>query len=203
MQDIGAAITFLKADRNCKNFVLVGLCSGADNAHKAAVANAEVDGAVFIDGYIYPTRKFLFNRYMPVLLNPKLMLNVLVHRAGVLAFGKLKRDRFDHLKQPESDPDNQFVWRLPPKAKTARELKHLVERNTSLCYIYTGGYARSYNYNHQFRQCFAAIKFGELLTEHYFADIDHTNILTADRNLVIQAILNWLRNQFDIATEND
>ena len=39
-------------------FVAIGLCSGADNAFQTAIVDDRLVGAVFLDGYAYPTNAF-------------------------------------------------------------------------------------------------------------------------------------------------
>ena len=58
--DVQDAMDFMSSARGARRFVMMGLCSGAENSHRVAVADSRVCGAVFLDGYAYPTlRHFL------------------------------------------------------------------------------------------------------------------------------------------------
>ncbi|MGI9265424.1 MAG: alpha/beta hydrolase, partial [Gammaproteobacteria bacterium] len=42
VNEVGEALDFLQRTRDTKSFVLIGLCTGADNAHRSAVADERV-----------------------------------------------------------------------------------------------------------------------------------------------------------------
>jgi hypothetical protein len=53
-----AAMDFLTARYEATGFATVGLCSGALNAHRIALADQRVVGMCLLDGYAYPTRHY-------------------------------------------------------------------------------------------------------------------------------------------------
>lgn len=189
--DVGLVIEYLQESKQVDKVVMIGLCTGADNVHKAAAAYTNVVGAIFLDGYSFPTTRFVYNRLKPVLSDPARLARAVYNRLGKLKSRILKKffgvsgDRVD-------EPDNLFVWELPPKLETKQELLKLVERKVALCYIYTSGSYYTYNYENQFRESFKEIDFASLLTEHYFPQMDHTYILSQDRDELMHCINDWL-----------
>ena len=62
--DIREAMRFVEIKKNKKQFILIGLCSGADNAHLLTSQDSRVVGAVFLDGFGYRTLKYYFYYYV-------------------------------------------------------------------------------------------------------------------------------------------
>lgn len=195
LEDVRLAIDFLDSSRGGGGILLVGLCTGADNAHKAAVVFDQVKGAIFLDGYAYPTMKFVLNRYWPVISSSVRLLKALLSRIKA-PLKKIRQKLASGDGGDFDEPDNLFIWKLPPKSRTARELEALVQRKTALCYIYTTGSFYRYNYLHQFRESFKGIDFDDLLSEGYFPEMDHTYILANDRGKLVEFIINWLGSRY-------
>src|SRR4051812_5596154 len=60
--DLSDAMAWLEKEREIQQFVVVGLCSGVTGAHNISVADARVKGAVFIDGYTFPTTGYYLRK---------------------------------------------------------------------------------------------------------------------------------------------
>ena len=60
--DITAAIDLLAEKYSVDEVVLIGLCSGADNAHRTALRDPRVTGLISMDGYGYRTMGFYVRR---------------------------------------------------------------------------------------------------------------------------------------------
>ncbi|MET0935693.1 MAG: dienelactone hydrolase family protein, partial [Luteibacter sp.] len=80
--DLSDAMALLKARAGCERFVLVGLCSGAQNAHVVAATDPRVSGAVFLDGYAYRTIGYKLRHYLPRLVDPGRWARLFLRRAG-------------------------------------------------------------------------------------------------------------------------
>jgi len=180
--DIKSAMDFLSSKYDVDRFILLGLCTGADNAHKAAVLDKRVVGAVFLDGYVYPTTGYYMRHYGPRFFSPKVWFN------------KLKA-LFSSNKEVLSVQDNDYFWVLPPKNKVETELKGLVERNVGLMYIFSGGYVE-YNYLNQFNDMYSAVDFQDKLHIEYFPRADHTYILGDDRKKLIDCVCTWVDSRY-------
>ena len=61
--DIRAAMNLLNERTGASRFALMGICSGAENAFHAALADERVVGVTLMDSYHYPTLRTHFNRF--------------------------------------------------------------------------------------------------------------------------------------------
>lgn len=178
--DVADAMALLNEQSGCTRFVLIGLCSGAGNAHLVAHADARVVGAVFLDGHAYRTLGFYARHYLPRLLHP----------ASIGRF--LKRQ----LRTAPQAAEPAFNVATPPPSQLRGELTGMLERGLKLCFIYSGasGY---FNHPRQFRECF-----GRRISNHpgttvsFFMQADHTYILAEDRQRLLDTIGHWLLRNF-------
>lgn len=186
IDDVRMAIDELERKKEITNFVIMGLCTGAANAHKVAVADGRVKSAAFLGGYAYPTWRFYVKRYLPKIINPLRVMNLLLRMVPRV------------LRKPASDnqslemPDDFGWWNLPPKNKVYGDLVKLVDRGVDLLYIYSGDESEVYNYQDQFQQAFSSIEFNGKLKVIINEEADHTYIMAEDRDRLISQITSWL-----------
>ena len=182
--DVADAMALLRELAGCNRFVLVGLCSGAQNSHLVASTNEAVAGAVFLDGYAYRTTGFKLRHYLPRLLNP---LRVARHLARRL--------------QTTPATGSGFQVEFPPQARVRQELAGMLGRGLKLCFIYSGGASWYFNHRRQFGECY-----GRALASHpgisvsFMKEVDHTYILVDDRRRLLDTIETWLCSHFPETT---
>lgn len=189
LSDIKEAMDFLAMRKDAQRFVVMGLCTGADNAHKISVRDERICGAVFLDGYCYPSAGYYLRLYGPKLLNPAVWWRAV--KRTVLKPTSQNDELFEIDKQRE---DNNF-WKLPAKNKTKAELEMLVNRSVNLLYIYTGS-NNLVNYRNQMAASMKSIKFGNQLQEEYLKDSEHTYPLSIDRNKMMGIICKWMQEKY-------
>lgn len=189
--DVQAAMDGLAAKKGKNKFVLMGLCTGAANAHNAAVADSRVIGGIFLDGYAYPTWRFYLNRYAPLLLSPSRLANSITKRIGFLIPGKT-----DAPNSSEPDQNDFGWWTLPPKSQMKKDLQTLIDRDVNLFYIYAGDRHETYNYEAQLEQAFSSINFNGKLHVVINQAADHTYIMTRDREKLTDQISHWLKEWY-------
>jgi len=193
LADIRHALDMLEEGGHGTHFVLFGLCTGADHAHRGAVLDPRVTGTIMLDGYGYRTWKFFVRRYAPALLSPARLLRSISSRLGNI----LSHAREPAGDGPRPDQDEEFLWRLPAKADFAGDLRALVQRETRMLYIYTAGVSSDYyNYQDQFRDAFPDIDFRGCLQVQMFPDADHEFTLLEDRARMFDTITGWLDRNF-------
>ncbi len=187
IEDIGEAIDFLKRQYHINRIVVFGLCTGADLAHTAAVRFPQVVGGILLDGYGYPSWRFLLRRYGPVLSNPARLTSAVV---------KLTARLFKPAGQKlvESGMDD-FFWILPDKKAYIEEMQNLHQRGVRQLYVYTGGIKHYYNYHNQFQDCFRQYEFANDVQVSYLEHVDHTFILMAYREHLFELVTQWLDRQ--------
>ena len=187
LSDIREAMDFLSSRKGIHNFVVMGLCTGADNAHKISVSDERVSGAVFLDGYCYPTAGFYLRQFGPKLFNPAAWWRFIKKM-----FIKVTPDSYAtyvHDKREEN-----YFWTLPPKLKLEKEFKLLVERGVNLLFVFSDGFI--INYKDQFETCFKSIDFRSQLQVELVKGSEHLYPVIADRKKLIDIISDWLRTKY-------
>lgn len=191
--DIDEALAFIEEKTGIKNFVLMGICTGADNAHKYALRNSSVTGAIFMDGYAYKTPGYYLRYYGPRIVNPI----VVARRLSRLFLSKPKGSG----SSPETnltDKEGQegYFWAVPPKEKTIEELRKLVDQKVVQLHIYTRGWEWCFNHLSQFKSMYREIDFRGLATCVYFGRSDHTYTLIDERQALVKTVTEWMETQF-------
>ncbi|MFT3761946.1 MAG: hypothetical protein QM761_04880 [Pseudoxanthomonas sp.] len=173
------AIRLLAAECGVSEVVLVGICSGADDAFRMADVDSRVAGIVLLDGVAYPTFKSRMKLY----------------GSKSLDAGKIVRKLLS--------PENRGRWLsegdfrdFPAQEEAAARFQRLVARDARALLLYTGGAARYFNYAGQARDCFGPIMDAPQVTVEYWPDCDHTFYLRNDRLRLATRLSAWLRAQF-------
>jgi len=179
--DVDDAMTLLGEQAGCTRFVVIGLCSGAQNAHTVACVDPKIAGAVFLDGYAYRTFGYKLRRYLPKLFDPASWRRALTHRQRSVEVAA-----------------GEAVFSVAPLpiAVVRQDLTGMLARGLKLCLIYSGGISNYFNHARQFRECFGRLVGHPNISTHFFAETDHTYILTGDRRRLIETIERWITQQF-------
>lgn len=187
MGDIQSVMNYLDKHEKCYQYIVMGICTGADNAHKAMLKDKRVVGAVCIDGYAYQTPRYYFNLYAPKLTSFNSWKTL-----SRQIFNKLK-SKFEH-KQDVIPQNIEYRWVEPSEEKTEQDYKIFIERNVSLLAIFTASWP--YNYLQQHADSFKNLPFGENLQVAYLENAEHIFPLSEDRTQLMMEIVNWLVNRF-------
>lgn len=188
ISDIRMAMDELSQKKGINDFVLMGLCTGAANAHRVAVVDDRVTGGIFLDGYAYPTWRFYIRRYLPAVLDPERYKNWIIRMTRRVF--RTHRDGDVHSGMVE----DFGWWKLPPKSEVQKDLAKLVDRNVNLLYIYSGEQFEFYNYQEQFAHAFPALDFKGRLKVIINNEADHTYIIGLDRDRLISQVADWLND---------
>jgi pimeloyl-ACP methyl ester carboxylesterase len=209
--DVGEAMDFLADKYKLSRFVPMGICSGAMNSHRAAVADARVCGAVLIDGYTYRTAASAMRHYVPRLLSPAAIEGTLRRRLTDLrqamrgtaprALGSGESTSEAQATKAPVAADEQpgdagaiFEQDWPPQATVAAELRQLADRGAEMLFVYTA--ADGYNHVGQFAEMFPDAAVLARTEVEYFPKADHTFTLLGDRRALIERIERWMRAHF-------
>jgi pimeloyl-ACP methyl ester carboxylesterase len=177
------AMDYLAKVKGARQFLLMGLCSGADMGHETAVVDDRVVGLMMIDAWAYRDLGWYIRRYGPKLLSLKVWANAIKIRWQMLRGAyqnKWKRPTNSEVVEYEMP---KYVRVFPPKEKVGRDLMAFVNRGIDLYFIWTGG-IRDFNHRNQYRRVFSRVPFGDLLRVEHVPTADH--ILT---NLEHQAFV--------------
>lgn len=194
--DLRAAMAHLEATEGTRRFVLFGLCSGAVNAYRLALADTRVVGLLMFDGYVYPTFKTHFLRRRA--------------RVRTLSWRDLARKPAQWLvrmsktrpETPESAGSSDEHLRRPTRVQFAQAMDTLIARGTSVYLMYSGSFIEGYNYDNQLRDRFRGAKFLDGIRHDYVPDIDHTATSLPAQRKLIAAVRDWIQGVAGAAGNN-
>lgn len=182
VDEIQQAMDWIESKHGIHNFVLMGLCSGADDAFRAAQADRRVCGLVSMDGLGYRTPRYYLHRltkhYAKRLVRFDKWLT-LIHRMF---------DNDVESNTPSSLQAGADIREYPPRDEAAQMLESLANRGTRMHFIYTGGVAEYYNYTNQFNDMFPDLRGRREITTKYFETMDHVAYMCEDRDTLASHI---------------
>jgi pimeloyl-ACP methyl ester carboxylesterase len=175
LRDVHDAFDFLSQKRAPCSFILIGLCSGADLAFRAALADTRVVGAILIDGLPYRTlRSYLYDQMSRV-------WRVITRGAWRKFFPWL-------FKRLVGTPTLLREREIPSRSEAESGLRNLASRGVNLLIIYTQG--RGYNYSRQFVELFPSVP-TDAVQVNYLKGAEHTFELLANQDRLIRTVNDW------------
>lgn len=182
--DTREAMDFLEK-RGVNRFVVAGLCSGVDSAHRAALEDSRVVGAISIDGYTYRSPGFWL-RFCTV------------RNAQPARWRRYIRVRVARFlgERPLSDLDDLpevFERPYPTREQFAADLAKLTARSLKLLFVYTANEDGSYNYRNQFHDTFG---YRDEIEVEFYARADHVFSTDAQRERLLSGLVRWLDLKF-------
>ena len=175
VRDMAAALDALNAAAGCSRFVLVGLCSGADNAMLAALADPGVSGLVLLDPHAYQTAEAKLAYLAPRALDPARWGRAIargVSRAREKIEGALTDVPENGATQPQADDGNGRV--TPPREDFSAGLRALLARGVRISMIYSKTVETVINADHQFYRAFPELAGKGGLDVRVWGHVDHT-----------------------------
>lgn len=165
--DIRTTLDSLEAEGDAADFILFGICSGADNALAAAEVDPRIRGLVLVDppAYATPGSKLRHARGRLLARRTWLRLPVRIARA-------MSRRIAAVFKTRSSVPADEGGRELPPMEEYRRQLNALVQRDIRILAIYSGVQGVRYNHQDQLFEAFPELK-GKLDCA-YFPQANHT-----------------------------
>jgi hypothetical protein len=193
-EDLDIAMDFMQNSFGLKKFVLVGLCSGANDTARIAIVDERIVGLVNIDGIGYRTKRFYINH---------IFLHLLRRVAQPSRWHRLYLRYRDSTERRKTGEEGQRSILMNTVAYTDWTLKEagshfekLAQRGVKLHFIYTGGVSGFYNYRQQFWDIFKDYDFKSMATSSYFPATDHLNMLEHHRLEVHKNIVDWVERSF-------
>lgn len=183
---------YLQKTRGVNNFVLYGLCSGADASYVTALADERVVGIVKIDPYCYRTWQYPLRYYLPILLDAKRWKSFLSRKLESL-IGKSKAKSASEVAGIEEQYFEvpTYTRKFPPRDQVAVGLQKLIDRAVGIYVIFTGG-EPEYIYDAQYRQSFSDVDFRDLLRVDYHPETNHIITQIDYQERVVQEIVLWV-----------
>lgn len=181
VRDLRLAFDELQRRHCSQRFVVFGLCSGAHDAFLVSLADERVVGAVFLDGYAYPTPRFRRHWWMQRLMAPHRWRNALVKIFGAK-------------KAPLSSQVSLFQY--PPLSEAREGYRQMIARGMALFVAYTGEVQNEYNHHGQLYEMIPELRGYGRLDYHYFIHADHTLSRRASRRQILESMRDWLSRHF-------
>lgn len=178
-ESIRAAMDLVTEETGIKEFVLGGLCSGAEDGFATAVDDDRVVGLILLDPHGYPTTMYQIHRFFyRIRRKPLKMLGWYLKRDETKESGSSEAvQRFGYIDIPEQ----QYV---------IDSLKKMVKRKVKMLYIYSGSW-EYFNHRKQFFTMFKDVDFENHASIYHFKNQDHTATLRSDQDRLVSVIQSW------------
>lgn len=176
------AMAVLTAARGVHRFVLMGLCSGADNAFQIARRDDRVVGAVMIDGYAYRTAGFYW-RFLAARLTSRATWLRQIRHLG---------QRFHRAAADAPPPEAMYVRAFPSKEQVVADCRAMTHRGVELCFVHSAGQYQYYNYPGQFAAAFGEVARDRRVTSTFFPSANHLFTRRSHREQLVRYLDEWL-----------
>lgn len=191
-RDVVSAIDFAVAN-GANAVVLLGICSGADNAFHTATLDERVAGVVLIDPNAYRTTSFYLHHIRKRMLRGRTWLNLMAGPHSIpRRLAALRKRR----EPAAAGAASVFLapTTLPPIEEARQRLTALIARQTRMLYIFTGGLEWRYNHKRQLFRAFPGLDWKGCAELEYYGDSDHTFSRVEHQRLMIHRICAWAQS---------
>lgn len=185
--DTADALDFLAQGDQGQTFILLGICSGANQALRMAAADDRVVGAVMIDPDTYQTPGTYVRHYWRRVRDVTDWPGIIARRVGKWG---------SRLPGDPRPPRFLRATLLPAKAEMERTLDSLVERGVRLCYVFSNR-ELYYNFDDQFFREFPSMRHRPGVSVKYYGDADHTFSAPLVQERLVEMLLRWTTEEFD------
>jgi pimeloyl-ACP methyl ester carboxylesterase len=187
MADIGEVIDSLAQTRKVKRVILIGLCSGADQAIVYCGHDPRVTGVILIDPSVPRTRRYYVRHYRGRMFRLQSWINFASGRHAVWNVFK------PSARMPDTGSSANDLQSPQVRAFLERAYRGAVEGGVNLMAIFTAGRESQHNYPEQLPEAFPRVPFGERLHLEYFGRTDHTFTFDDDREALTRCIVDWTK----------
>ncbi len=202
LADISEVFDDLEKRIGATSFVLMGLCSGADNSFYAALGDERVAGAILLDGIAYRTPRYYVELYRDKVTQASSWIR-LGKRAARMAQSQLRRVLDKDAGGVEEDASSHssaavpdYVREFEPRDVVAGKLQQLCDRGVKMFWVYTDGTRLYHNYENQFFDMFKDVDFKGMVDHKYFADSNHTFTEVVSQQALVDAVTAWASSKF-------
>jgi len=192
--DVQETLDHLETTRGYRRFIVMGLCSGADNGMRAAERDERIVGVAMFDPTIDRTRRWYWEALKARLRSPDGLKSALALGIPTLrrALGLPVQER-----EPGDDVGEQpelYQVTYADRPRIRRCLETLVNRDVRLFVTFTGSWDFIYNYETQFLDVYAGVPFSERLNLSFRPHADHSFLEAEDRRALFDELTAWCRS---------
>ena len=192
VDEVQEAMSYLTEQYGAREFVLMGICSGADAAFQAACADTRVIGSILIDGYAHSSTGFLIHSYARQLKRIRSWGKLLTGQSGV--WDMFRRNLASQMSRGSYERENtEDKWQAPSVEQIIGETRALLKRDVALFFIYSSGSPAYYNYLKCFQQRFNTMRAEGLPMQAEFVQgADHGFTLVHFQRILGERVLAWI-----------
>lgn len=189
LRETREAMDFLATSRGVRTFVLMGICSGADNALQAACSDPRVVGAALIDGYNLPTVGRFIQFHKKRLLSPRSWIRLVFGRSELWSTVKA----FISIQSASRTTSTRHETILPSRQEFVSSIQSLADRGVSLCFVYTWDSPAYYNYRRMLRRRIDSWPRQGKVRVEYMNESDHIFTLLCSQRRLVNVVQDWAR----------
>jgi len=186
LEDFDACAEALRQEAAIHRIIVVGLCSGADDAYLIASKRTNVSGIIMLDGYAARTWRFFVRKFSAKLfrVNRWKRIPARMMASAAHVFNKMKADR--------NAPRMEDIRSFPSAAEARAQFESMSAHLESCLCVYTSAARRYYNYQGQLQQKFPSLAPSRGVREEYIPSAKHTFPLAQHRRWVVDTICEWV-----------
>jgi hypothetical protein len=190
--DIRAAMDYMQATCAVRRFVLVGLCSGADNAY-ATTPDERVHGLVMLEPYAYPTWRTRMRFQAMRLRSPLWLANYVRRRIGrALAGAGVPGEESPAEAGPGGESaSGSYVRRKPPVADFAAGLRRVLDRGGAVMATYSGSSLRVINRARELDRILRPFGLAGRVSCRVWSETNHTFTELSAQGRLLDTIVTW------------
>jgi dienelactone hydrolase len=190
--DTRAAMDKVGELTGCRRFILFGLCSGADNAIAAALADERVAAVVLLDGFTYVTRRAQLRKLVG-------RVRELGTTRRVVSWGlrlalQRVRARIAPARTDVEGAPEQSGREPPPVEVFGGQLETLLARGVRILACYSGSLEERYNHEDQLFELLPALR--GRVDRRYFPAANHQFTEIAARERLMVTVADWVMTHF-------
>ncbi|MGJ7530225.1 hypothetical protein [Variovorax sp. GB1P17] len=198
MHDLQAGMDLMEATLGIRQFVIVGMCSGAEHAMSTAAADARVVGISMFDGFAFPQRRTRWERTV------RRALAAPVHPSFAgKAVRWLKRHLLQRTQAARPLPGffTESISSEVTAAWFATTMAQLAERKVAMQMLYSGSLHVCDRDRDQLGP-FRNEAFAQSLHYEFMREVDHTVCTAKGQQLFLQSVGDWVADRcFGTSTE--
>jgi pimeloyl-ACP methyl ester carboxylesterase len=194
LSDVRETMDHLQQHFGFQNFIVAGLCSGADNGMRAAEVDNRIVGVAMFDPTIDRSRRWYWEWLKSRLQSIEHFKSVITLKSPLVKrmFGLSGSE--EQLEDTESDEKPElYQVTYSDRADISRCLNSLVARKVRLFVIFTGSWSFIYNYESQFFDVYPEVNFGDVLTLSYRPSADHSFLDAIERKSLLDDLTSWVQ----------
>lgn len=192
IESIIEAMDYVENRMGKREFIIFGLCSGADYGYPAAKVDPRIRGVTLIDGFGYKTKGFLFHRHFSRLR--RLFRSYTIRRVWMKLVQLVRQ-----MTGLEEGVGNALAEDLinrpfPDQKQVQADILSFLDEGRRLYCVYSGG-VPYFNHEGQFWNMFPGLRLHRQnpgLSYDFFGKCDHTFSLIADRKVLIGRLVDFV-----------